>query len=342
MKKNTSSDLLIALTVVLTSAVLLAALYFSLTGTSLSRGPEITIDLPSATGLRPHSQVRYAGNPAGHITSIRTLPWAERSQPEYAIRVVAQLRAPLPALKVDSYATISSDTILAEKFLDIAPGTESAPDLASGQPVPSAPGGNAGDLMAEGGRLLADLRAAVREVRADYPMLRDRLTGTFDQVDKLMDEANALLPKAHGVLAETQVLVGQGHDVASGLQKVTPELVTITQNAESLVKRLDSLVTTTNGLVSRLDKTVEGVAGIAGGAGSGGEVVQSLGHLRTSLENLKITSTYLKIFSEEISRQPWRLIWGTRKRPEIPTPEEILAAPNATSSNPATPAPARR
>ena len=318
MKKQTPYNLFVALTVVLTSAVLLGALYFTLSGAGLGRGPTLIIDLPSVTGLRPHSQVRYAGNPVGRIVSIETLPWEQRSQPDFPIRLTARLENDLPTLKTDSYAVISADTVLAEKFLDISPGTASAPPLPEGQPVPAAPGGSMGDLMAEGGRLLADLRAMVAEVRRDYPGLRDRLTGTMESADSLLGEAAVLIDQAEGVLTQTSALITQGQKVATSLESAGPRVESLATEAEQLVRRLDAVAATADNLVGRMDRTLQG---------SSGGMDRSLGHLRSSLENLKVTSTYLKLFSEEISRQPWRLIWGNRRRPELPEPEEILAEP---------------
>lgn len=315
MKHKNTSDIFIALAVVLSSLVLLAALFYAVVGFPVGAGRALYVDMPSITGLRVHSQVRYAGNPVGRITGIRTLDWQERTNPDCPIRLEIQVTEDLPALKVDSYASITADTILAEKFLDIAPGTASAAPLAQGQPIPAAPGTQIGDLLATGSRLLADLGALAAELRSDYPDFRSSLSGMFSSLDEVTTDAGSLMNNAQGLLTHAGGVLRNG-DAAAG------DLRALLAKADSLAGDADALVLKTDAVVGRADELLTGLDQLV--SGQEGRWDQTLGDLRVTLQNLKVTSTYLKIFSDRVSREPWRLVWGTRRQVEIPTPEEIL------------------
>ncbi|NJN34899.1 MAG: hypothetical protein HC817_12245, partial [Saprospiraceae bacterium] len=61
--KNTS-DYVIAFIVVASSIILLLAMSSALLGINLKPQNTLTIDMPSATGIRSNSEVRYAGAPS--------------------------------------------------------------------------------------------------------------------------------------------------------------------------------------------------------------------------------------------------------------------------------------
>jgi hypothetical protein len=85
--------------------------------------------------------------------------------------------------------------------------------------------------------------------------------------------------------------------------------------------------------ISRAIAQLEGAAGaIEKLAVSGDELVSNnerklnsaISDLKVSSENLKITSTYAKIFIRSLSQRPSQLIWGTSKPPPLPSEQQIL------------------
>lgn len=326
MKTKNTSDILVALAVVASSIVLLVALFYAVVGFQLGSGKTLYVDMPSITGLRVHSQVRYAGNPVGRIIGIRTLDWNERRNPECPIRLEVLVENDLPELKADSYASITADTILAEKFLDIAPGSVDAPLLAEGAPIPAAPGAQIGDLLATGSRLLADLGALAAELRSDYPDFRTSLSGVFSALNDVSDDAGKLLGQAETLFAQADGLLKTGDAAADELRALLAKADALAGDADKLVVKTDAVVGRTDALLSRIDDLV---------AGQDGKWDETISDLRVTLQNLKVTSTYLKIFSDRVSREPWRLVWGTRRVQEIPTPEEILRNRGPIPSQPA-------
>ena len=78
MKRNLS-DYLVALSVIACSIVLLAALTIALSGYRLKKPARtLQIDYEDVTGIKVHSEVRYAGAPAGRVIAMRHLSAAER------------------------------------------------------------------------------------------------------------------------------------------------------------------------------------------------------------------------------------------------------------------------
>ena len=129
------TDFLVAAIVILCSGVMLVALTLAISGAHLSPAKAtLTIDLPSAVGLDKQAEVRYAGAAVGRIRSVRPLNDEERLKvsPDCAIRVIADIHHPLPELRVGTAASITADTVLGEKYLNLEPGPVINPGLAPG------------------------------------------------------------------------------------------------------------------------------------------------------------------------------------------------------------------
>src|SRR3984893_339556 len=120
MKKN-FSDYVVALSVIACSVILLAALTMALSGFRLKKPTRtLQIDFEDVTGVKLHSEVRYAGAPAGRVIAMRHLSAAERSKSANtrdAVRVTVTLDDAIPHLPIDISATLSADTLLAPKFV---------------------------------------------------------------------------------------------------------------------------------------------------------------------------------------------------------------------------------
>src|SRR6266581_2123035 len=125
MKKNLS-DYLVALSVIACSIVLLAALTIALSGYRLKKPSHtLQINYEDVTGIKVHSEVRYAGAPAGRVIAMRHLSAAERNastNKRDAVRITISLDENIPALPSDVVATLSSDTLLAPKFVGLSAG----------------------------------------------------------------------------------------------------------------------------------------------------------------------------------------------------------------------------
>ena len=124
--KTNRSDYFIAFGVLACSLVLLAALTMAFSGWSPKTASRmVEIDFLDVTGIREHSQVRYSGAPAGTVAKVRLLTDAERSATNWsAVRVTVRLFDSTPELPDDVRASLSSDTLLGDKFIALAGGRD--------------------------------------------------------------------------------------------------------------------------------------------------------------------------------------------------------------------------
>src|SRR5438067_9316946 len=138
MKKNLS-DYFVALSVIACSIVLLAALTFALSGYRL-RKPARTLQIQyeDVTGIKVHSEVRYAGAPAGRVIAMRHLTAEERARStnkKDAVLITVELNPEIPPLPTDVSATLSADSLLAPKFVALSAGTPGAKTLANNSAI---------------------------------------------------------------------------------------------------------------------------------------------------------------------------------------------------------------
>ncbi|MCX6935318.1 MAG: MlaD family protein [Verrucomicrobia bacterium] len=130
--KHFRSDFLIAAAVIACSVILLIALSFAISGANFNKPKAVlTVDLPTAVGLDRQAEFRYAGAVAGRIRNVKLLTDEERlkESPGCAIRVIIDVHRELPPLRVGTTASITSDTILSTKYLNLDPGPIDNPAL---------------------------------------------------------------------------------------------------------------------------------------------------------------------------------------------------------------------
>ena len=151
------SEFLIAVSVIVSSLVMLGALSLAISGVHFDRPKKVlTVDLPSAVGLTQEAAVRYAGTPVGKIRSMRPLNDEERSQtsPGCAIRLVLDIHQHLPTLRVGTTASIAADTVLGEKYLNLEPGPVINPALPADTILYAKRSASLDEVMSSGKQLL--------------------------------------------------------------------------------------------------------------------------------------------------------------------------------------------
>ncbi|MGF1679456.1 MAG: MlaD family protein [Candidatus Methylacidiphilales bacterium] len=208
-KSQSLSDKVVAGIVIISSIVLLTAMAIPLLGLNFNAQQTVTIDLPTATGLRPNSEIRYAGAPVGKILKVSPLAWEERQKPDYAVRVIATINDDTPRLKKDSVAKISSDTLLAEKFIDLTPGSPDAPDLADNEVIYSKAVASFDDLTREGMVTLETLNEVLLELREQHPDLPAKVANLVGTADQLATKADALVESISTVLQGNEEQLNQ-------------------------------------------------------------------------------------------------------------------------------------
>ena len=269
MKRNLS-DYIVAISVILTSDVLLAALTIALSGYRLKKPSRtLQINYEDVTGVKVHSEVRYAGAPAGRVIAMRHLSAKERessANKRDAVRVTVSLDDGIPPLPADVMATLSSDTMLAPKFVALSAGTPGGTTLANNAVIEGHPAYGLDQITAAAGPL-------------------------FENANRLLDNLNVTVTDLKGNLAEFMPKLGP---LADSLKIDVDNLQNVVKNLDGVTKDADTVLGTADTFISTTDKQLE----------------EQMKQLHVVLLNLKVVTTHAKALVETLAEKPNRLIFS--------------------------------
>jgi ABC-type transporter Mla subunit MlaD len=279
--KRSISDYIVAISVILCSLVLLAALAFALSGYRLKKPSRtLQIDYEDVTGIKVHSEVRYAGAPAGRVIAMRHLTAKEREaspNKRDAVRVTISLDEGIPPLPADVTATLSSDTMLAPKFVALSAGTPGGETLANNAAIEGHPAYGLEQITAAAGPL-------------------------FENANKLIDNVNGTVTGLKGNLDEFMPKLGP---LADSLKIDVDNLQNVITNFDGVAKGADKLFGTAVTFISTTDKQLQ----------------EQLKQLHVVLLNLKVVTTHAKALVESLAEKPNRLIFSGKPAKLTPESE---------------------
>jgi ABC-type transporter Mla subunit MlaD len=291
--KRSLSDYIVALSVVICSAILLAALTIALSGFRLKKPTRtLQIDFEDVTGVKLHSEVRYAGAPAGRVIAVQHLSGEERNaatNKRNAVRVTVSLSDKIPPLPADVSATLSSDTLLSPMFVALSAGTAGGEILANNAVIEGHPAAGIAQLAAAAGPLVDNVNKLVDNANK----LIDSLTATAGNLDttisNVRNDLGQVLPKFSPVLDVARIDLEE-------LQRIIKGLDDVEKNANAVFENAGKFIGTT-------DKQLQ----------------DQLKELRVILLNLKVVSTHAKAITETLGEKPSRIIFsgkGNKLTPE--------------------------
>jgi ABC-type transporter Mla subunit MlaD len=259
MKRNLS-DYIVAISVILCSLVLLGALTVALSGYRLKKPKRtLQINYEDVTGIKVNSEVRYAGAPAGRVIAMRHLTAKEReASPNKmdAVRVTVSLDEGIPPLPTDVTATLSSDTMLAPKFVALSAGTPGGTTLADNATIEGHPAygleqitAAAGPLFENANKLLDNLNATVTGLKGDLDQFTPKLGPLADSLKIDVDNLQNVITNFEGVAKGADKLFGTADTFISSTDKQLQEqlkqlhvvllnLKVVTTHAKALVETL--------------------------------------------------------------------------------------------------------
>jgi ABC-type transporter Mla subunit MlaD len=259
MKRNLS-DYLVALSVIACSIVLLAALTIALSGYRIKKPSRtLQIDYEDVTGIKLHSEVRYAGAPAGRVIAMRHLSAAERgtsANKKDAVRVTVSLDDKIPPLPSDVTATLSADTLLAPKFVALSAGTPGGKTLANNSIIEGHPAygieqitAAAGPLFDHANTLLDNLNATVTGLKGDLGDFMPKLSPIADTLKTDLDELQKVVKGLDGIETQAGTVLDTANSFLSTTDKQLQEqlsqlhvtllnLKVISTHAKALVEAL--------------------------------------------------------------------------------------------------------
>lgn len=263
-----------------TVLVLAALVAYARNPALFARGREYRATFESVAGLNEGDEVRYGGLPVGSVTSI-DLDSADQTRIVVTFRV--RKRAPV---RVDTRASITQVGLLGEPYLNLRPGSPSAPLLPVGGTLPSDDNLSFQDAMTQLARFFEHsdtLFAGVQRFSATNPW--DRLDRTLRKFDDLITTTER-----------------NTNRVAARLDTATLQLSAVLDHTDRLIASVDSAVksagpgvgTTQREALAALRETRSLVVDLRGALQQGGGVDQLMRNLAVATDNLARLSTRLE------------------------------------------------
>jgi len=154
---------------------------------------EVYTEFSKLAGLESGSPVWVAGMKAGEIASIEIPPGPSRLRLKLKIRRDLQ-----PLVRTDSVATIQTEGLVGDTFLQVSTGSKDAPEAPPGSTIPSKEPVTFGDVMQQMGDTVRTVGDTVRSVRGDLQNTMKSMSGAADRAGSAVSD----IGKAAGNLAD--------------------------------------------------------------------------------------------------------------------------------------------
>ncbi len=195
-------------------ALLLFALGLFLIGNStqlFTKSFEVKADFAKVTGLQVGSKVRVAGMDAGAITVIE-VPASPSAKFRVHVRIVETMH---PIVRQDSIATIQTDGLLGNKFLDVGAGTEGSPPAPKNALIPSKEPFDLGDLMDQ-------MSETVKNVNLLMAGVKDEVITALANISDVAHSANQLIktstPQVRAIMESSNRIAANIREISDGVR----------------------------------------------------------------------------------------------------------------------------
>ncbi len=315
MKSSNRSQYVVALAVIGCSLALLAALTIALSGQRWGAGGRtLEIEFTDVTGVKLHSDVRYAGAVAGSVADLRYLTPEERARAGKggpAVRITARLNRDAPPIPRDTLATISSETLLGEKFIALSAGTPGVEPLRDRALIQGQSMSGFESLTLSLEKTAAAATELLAQIKKDYPELLTNLSDSIISGGTLLDSATNVVSEARLALGDVRetwkkldaTIAGAGPQVSNLLAETTATMTNINptlNNTRDITEELHEFLT--NQFLVNLDQNMRNLTGV--------------------LTRTELTLEYVKILAARLAEKPSRLIWQMRPNP-VPDEAEV-------------------
>lgn len=211
----------------------------------------------NVSGLSRGAQVRVAGADSGEVLSV-IIPTAPGNPFRVRFRVNADLQ---PILREDSVATIQTDGLVGNKYLQVAPGTADSPEAGPGTTIRSREPIEVGELMERINELAVSGNEAVDDIR-------EGITRTVDAITELGTETTAMVSR---LSEEVDAITSTGNEIASNLSGMIRDI----RNGRGSIGRLVT------------DDTLYE------------EMLAAVGDVQTSIDNMRVMTDDLRAVSSD-------------------------------------------
>ncbi len=271
-----SAELKVGITVVVALAVFVALIFSTGECDLLRSGYTITVIFDSAAGLVPDAKVLYAGVRAGGVESVE---WFKpEGSDQLMVKVIIWLDETV-VVREDSVIAIRMKGLMADKYVDITPGTPDSPVVPPGSTVQGERSIGMDELFESAGSVtikIGDALAEISELFDEETVAQ--LKSTIAHIDSMALELDELIQASAG---EISASLRNIRLITDDISRITASAARITEDfevsllrslprIESALERFDYIAATTADAVDRINDIV---ATIASGEGTVGKLI---------------------------------------------------------------------
>ena len=277
------------------------------------KGYNLTVDFETAAGLEPKANVKMAGVPVGKVEAIRLVG----NNARLVLRIQEGVQIP-----IDSVASIQTQGLLGEKYVEILPGKDTSRMLpAGGRVANTIPPANLDEIIRKVSLISEDLRkftqtlASTLGTEEGRKAVSDIIRNVQETTEVLRTVVAGNEERLNRILANVDTLSGDLRDISSANKE---DLRAMIANLRAFS---DTLKTDGPGLARRLEEMSEQVSGVIG---------ENRGNIRESIENLKNASAKLDNTLESASRVLARIDRGEGTLGKLVTDNTTVTSLNDT------------
>ncbi len=293
MAKKRSTEVKVGITVVL-AVVVFIALLFSVGDLDCFRGGyTLTVIFDSAAGLVPDAKVLYAGVRAGNVESVEW--YRPENTDELKVKIVIWLEDQV-VVREDSVVAIRIKGLMAEKYVDISPGSPDSPAVQPGRVIYGQTTVGMEELFESAGSIVVKIGDALAEISQ---MFDEEAVASFKStlahIDSIVAELDALIrlsaPEVSATLHNVRMITGDVAGFTGSLDRIGTKVENVVDyvgpRIESTMEHVVSITAEVDNVVSHLNDIV---AAIASGEGTAGKLIyddRTYDELNQSLEKAK-------------------------------------------------------
>jgi phospholipid/cholesterol/gamma-HCH transport system substrate-binding protein len=172
---------------------------------------DVHADFKKITGIQNGGKVRVGGMDAGTVTEIE-VPQNPEGKFRVHFRIVEKLH---PIVRQDSVASIQTDGLLGNKYLQVDAGSSTSATAKSDSLIRSAEPFEWGDLMAQ-------ISDTVKQANGILAGVKDQVITTLEQIEVTVKSANGLIqdasPQVQGILVSANRISANMSEILDGVQ----------------------------------------------------------------------------------------------------------------------------
>ena len=258
------------------------------------RSVEIYTEFANIAGLEEGGKVRVGGMDAGEVASIQV-----PATPSARFRVKLRVREDFhQLLRVDSLATIQTDGLVGNKFIQIEPGTDQAKAVPTLGTIPSREAFELSEMLQRMSDTVDLIRTTIVDLKSGIDGALASVTDTANEAQDLMNDIGS---EAREIMASTQKVSSNLNAIVAGLRdgKGTVGKLLTDESMYTSVKKISAdAAQAVASLREASEQAKAAVADLRGENGPlkgvSGDLQQTLASARDAMQDLEENTEALK------------------------------------------------